>query len=30
MELVLKQLTGEGPEGEKGLLAGGINQEQFN
>lgn len=31
MELVLKELTGEGPDGEKkgGVLGGGISQEQF-
>ena len=30
MELVLKELTGEGPDGEKkGLLGGGISQEQM-
>jgi hypothetical protein len=30
MELVLKQLTGDGTDGEKSLFGGGISQDQLN
>ena len=30
MELVLKELTREGPDGQKGILGGGISPDQLN